>query len=1411
MRGKKEIRNPWVGLASYQEPLPGQGTYLFCGRDQAIKEVVSLIDDNLFLLLYGGTGVGKTSLLNAGVFPVMRQRNYLPLYIRLGLYDIDKSFEEVIVNCVREEMAKYSCRIETTQELDCRDEDYLWKFFFSSTFYNSRGEIVYPLIVLDQFEEVFIRRKKDAWELLLQIYKLIDDTQIIDASQGFHSETNFRFVASIREDYLYKLEECIDAQHLTEMLYCRFRLASMSPEEAESVILLPGKGLIKTDDEASVVKRILEIATIKNEGTISSLLLSLACSQLCQIAYGLGDSVIGIRHLAYLNDNPLAYLYEIAELKLNRKQISFIESNFIDAEGKRTLVLKQRFDEKLSGCEYLSSGDVRIFNSIKTSDNVTYIELIHDLLALAVYSRREERKLRRNQNYFRFLLLPFLVFIAVLLVSIVPKRDFEAESAWSFLMDIRYDNKDEYLTINNGDDLPICANIKYINDSLKREIVNNNTLERVFVESINVGKLNLCLSKCPNLRELRFSDSITMIPEGAVLDCNKLKIHIHAGIVDIHPNAFSSHNIEFIVDPANPYFIYSDGILWDLRQNFSPILYVPEQIVLECSAIPFVDRYANLDTIQYRDKVFSNYNNEGVRLVVEKDSLLQPSYSYRFAEIIDLSDFTKIKEIPAECFKHCERLEKVQLPPNLETIGHGAFAECKRLKQIKFPKSLSSIGARAFAGCESLDSISFSGISMIGIYDFAFHNCANLVYVKFPDRLCYLGRAFVDCSKLECVELGDVFSYNSLAFQRCVSLMGFLGYCPDFRSKDDPIERDISVPGVPDSFAAKIDKSNGVARIYHLVNNEPHIVGDIRSLKEIYLPFPTPIIKAKGEIFGLRIIDIHESLKKDIVLTVPKGCSVNYKNHPDFQGYKEIREATSLNRMADIMHYRLQQIINFRDAGVRLRLIYLVLVFCILCFVSYKSRGKVLYSLLSAVYSTFIIFLVWQCLTLLVAFYLEATVIGYVIAVLIVVLVLLLLCALERMTIVEIWRNRRSVLRQIELDVKVYSSLFLKCVHRHIYITIILAIVALGVVFVLVEQKKTETKTETKTEIIKRWKDERDDKCISMIFDNMSVRDIVRSKEVMDIIRVHKVFRGHGSVVDAVAFSPDGSRIVTGSRDSTAMLWDAESGNRIYCLSNHRGDVRSVAFSPGGSSIITGSWDKTAMIWDVESCDVIDTLSGHNSFIDAVAFSPDGSRIVTGSRDKTAIVWDAQSGVALDTLSGHRDNVTAVAFAPDGRRILTASSDSTAIIWDVESGDRIATLSGHNDRIISAAISPDGTRIITGSRDNTAMIWDAESGAVLDTLTGHRERVMAVAFSPDGKRVVTGSLDYTAMIWDVGSGDVVDTLSGYCGVYSVAFSPDGKYVATGHFDGIFMIWNLKGHFTSDRKFVKNIKTNYRKG
>ncbi|MBR1466732.1 MAG: hypothetical protein IJ607_10295 [Bacteroidaceae bacterium] len=76
MRKRNEEVSPWRGLASYEDPLNAKEEYLFCGRDQESLEVAKLIDNNLFVTVYGRTGIGKTSLLNAGVFPIIRQYYY---------------------------------------------------------------------------------------------------------------------------------------------------------------------------------------------------------------------------------------------------------------------------------------------------------------------------------------------------------------------------------------------------------------------------------------------------------------------------------------------------------------------------------------------------------------------------------------------------------------------------------------------------------------------------------------------------------------------------------------------------------------------------------------------------------------------------------------------------------------------------------------------------------------------------------------------------------------------------------------------------------------------------------------------------------------------------------------------------------------------------------------------------------------------------------------------------------------------------------------------------------------------------------------------------------------------------------------------------------------------------------------
>ena len=118
----------------------------------------------------------------------------------------------------------------------------------------------------------------------------------------------------------------------------------------------------------------------------------------------------------------------------------------------------------------------------------------------------------------------------------------------------------------------------------------------------------------------------------------------------------------------------------------------------------------------------------------------------------------------------------------------------------------------------------------------------------------------------------------------------------------------------------------------------------------------------------------------------------------------------------------------------------------------------------------------------------------------------------------------------------------------------------------------------------------------------------------------------HQAEVKSAAFSPDGSRIVTASVDSTVRIWDAANGKRLSILS-HEGPAGSAAFSPDGSRIVTGSEDKTVRVWDAATGKEIEVLRGHDAEVAMVGFSPNGTRIVTASSDKTARIWDVRFDV----------------------------------------------------------------------------------------------------------------------------------------------------------------------------------------
>jgi WD40 repeat protein len=275
----------------------------------------------------------------------------------------------------------------------------------------------------------------------------------------------------------------------------------------------------------------------------------------------------------------------------------------------------------------------------------------------------------------------------------------------------------------------------------------------------------------------------------------------------------------------------------------------------------------------------------------------------------------------------------------------------------------------------------------------------------------------------------------------------------------------------------------------------------------------------------------------------------------------------------------------------------------------------------------------------------------------------------------------------------------------------------------------------------------------------------------------------HQDTVENVAFSPDGTRILTASADHSAKLWDAASG-KLMASFDHQGGVWHAMFSPDGARILTASADKTAKLWEVASGKLLASFD-HQDWIWHAAFSPDGARILTASVDKTAKLWNAASGKLIASFN-HEEEINNAAFSPDGARILTASADHSAKLWDATSGKLMASFH-HQEEVNDATFSPDGARILTASRDKTAKLWDAASGELLASFD-HQESIKDATFSPDGTRILTASADHSAKLWDA-SGKLMASFDHQNDVNHAVFSPDGARILTASKDKTAKLWD----------------------
>jgi WD40 repeat protein len=230
---------------------------------------------------------------------------------------------------------------------------------------------------------------------------------------------------------------------------------------------------------------------------------------------------------------------------------------------------------------------------------------------------------------------------------------------------------------------------------------------------------------------------------------------------------------------------------------------------------------------------------------------------------------------------------------------------------------------------------------------------------------------------------------------------------------------------------------------------------------------------------------------------------------------------------------------------------------------------------------------------------------------------------------------------------------------------------------------------------------------------------------IWDALRGRLLHRlDHEGPVNDARFSPDGKLAVTASDDHTGAIWRVSDGRRLATLNGHTDAVVAAIFSPDGRRVATASADTTARIWNVRSGRSEHTLSGHTDGLTAIAFSPDGSRLATASSDRDARVWNVRSGNQVALLRVHSGPVNDVTFSSDGRWIATAGP-LAAGIWETRQASRwpalpVYLVPGPTRPINDVAFSPRGWRLAMGSRDGSVRIFNC-------LLCGGLEQLKAIA------------------------------------------------------------------------------------
>jgi WD40 repeat protein len=266
----------------------------------------------------------------------------------------------------------------------------------------------------------------------------------------------------------------------------------------------------------------------------------------------------------------------------------------------------------------------------------------------------------------------------------------------------------------------------------------------------------------------------------------------------------------------------------------------------------------------------------------------------------------------------------------------------------------------------------------------------------------------------------------------------------------------------------------------------------------------------------------------------------------------------------------------------------------------------------------------------------------------------------------------------------------------------------------------------------------------------------IATADCLERVTIRRAARGWGldrsvrARGTALAFSPDGRRLVVGGREPDIVLCDPGPEGPERPLGIPVRETSDLSFSPDGRTLAVSSFlSHEIILWDLETGRRRMTLRGHSWPVLGLAFSPGGRSLASAARtDRTIRVWDLDSRLSRPYVSGA--GVSALAYSPDGGLLAALVAYETCVrIWDARTHEPLPTFAGHSASIRSVAFSPDGRMMATAAGDGTAAVWSVATRRELRRLDGRADLLSHVAFWPDGLTLVGTGNDDDIWFWDL--------------------------------------------------------------